>query len=232
MSLRWRIAVGLAVIAGIVCALAATGAYLTTKRAAAEQHRRVPRDSHTERERRPGIRRTPSTRSAPGLQRRLPATRRSATRISGADRRRPTGRSPSASSGARRCRSTSDRRSRPSRLDGTSYRMLTVDVARGRCHPDRPRPERDRGRARGLRLRLLLLALGGVVAAAALGWWLAAAHREARGEASRHRRADRQHTGPVDADTGRRRRGGGEPALAASRRWSTPSRRRESSSSA
>ena len=31
MSLRWRIAVGLAVIAGIVCALAATGAYLSTK---------------------------------------------------------------------------------------------------------------------------------------------------------------------------------------------------------
>ena len=32
MSLRWRIAVGLAVIAGIVCAFGATGAYLTTKR--------------------------------------------------------------------------------------------------------------------------------------------------------------------------------------------------------
>ena len=31
MSLRWRIAVGLAVIAGVVCAAAATGAYLSTK---------------------------------------------------------------------------------------------------------------------------------------------------------------------------------------------------------
>ena len=31
MSLRWRIALGLALIAALVCALGATGAYLTTK---------------------------------------------------------------------------------------------------------------------------------------------------------------------------------------------------------
>ncbi len=56
MSLRWRIAVGLAVIAGIVCALAATGAYLSTKQQLQNSVDESLVSAHPRRERRPRLR--------------------------------------------------------------------------------------------------------------------------------------------------------------------------------
>ena len=150
MSLRWRIAVGLAVIAGIVCAFAATGAYLTTKRQLQNSVDESLVARHPRRERRPvpGWW-TSASRPGPGLREPgLPATRRAAAGLGRAARRRRRHdhavhprRADAAGDGCR-LPDAGDRRHR--------VPDAHVAMARGRRHPDRARPRRDQRRARQL----------------------------------------------------------------------------------
>ena len=214
MSLRWRIAVGLAVIAGIVCALAATGAYLTTKQTAAEQRRRVTRSrARTNANDDRGFGRG-RPRPGPGPRLREPAAARNpeicsrppAAQIVAARRHDHAvhPRRPDVARDRRRLRDRHDRRHRAtgcSRRNGTraasSRSRATsseINDVLGELAAPPPAP-RAGGSRRGRGARLVARA----------------AHRATRREAARHGRADREHAGPHDADPRRRRRRGGQP---------------------
>ena len=166
-------------------------------------------------ERRPrALRRRPDDRDqAASVSERLPAARRVCSPRRPRSSSPPTARSRRASHGGPSCSSAVDRRRRRRQrlrtvtIDGTHYRVLTSPWHRRRRAPDRPQPRRDRRRARRTAAPALRsLALGGTVAAAALGWRVRAPascvrSMRLRDTAEQHR----QHAGPRDADPGRRR---------------------------
>ena len=171
MSLRWRIAVGLAVIAGVVCAAAATGAYLSTKQQLQNSvdesllaRTREVNDDHG-----PGGGPRPGPGGAfrngcpqPGdLQ---PA---SAAQIVAAD-----GTITQCILGGPLLPVT-DVGFATTNVDGTPYRILTSSWHEGGVIQIGRDLDEIHAVLADMRLRLFLLALGGTVAAAALGWWLA-----------------------------------------------------------
>ncbi len=173
MSLRWRIAVGLAVIAGIVCAFAATGAYLTTKRQLQNSvdESLVARTRDANDDRFPGGGR-PRPGPGPGFGNQgcpqpgelQPASAAQLVAEDGTITQCILG-GPTLPVTAVGFQTLA--------IDGTEYRMLTSPWHEGGVIQIARDLDEINDVLGSLRIRLLLLALAGVAAAAALGWWLA-----------------------------------------------------------
>lgn len=180
MSLRWRIALGLAVIAALVCAIAVTGAYVTVSRqlnnsidesllgrAASFSDSARFRPNPTD----PGPDRILEAICPPpgALQ---PA---SAAQVIAADGTvevcidggidlpvDAADRAIARHGGKAKLRTVS--------VDGTSYRLLTIPWRAGGALQSARSLDETEAVLSSLRLRLLLLSLAGIVAAALLGW--------------------------------------------------------------
>ncbi len=172
MSLRWRIAVGLAVIAGIVCALAATGAYLTTKEQLQNSidESLLTRTQNANDDR--GFDGRPRPGPGPGFGNGGCPQPGDLQPASAAQIVAPDGTITQCILGGPTLPVTSIGFETVA-IDGTSYRMLTSKWHEGGVIQIARDLSEIEDVLASLRLRLLLLALGGVVAAAALGWWLA-----------------------------------------------------------
>ena len=172
MSLRWRIAVGLAVIAGIVCALAATGAYLSTKQqlqnSVDESLLTRTRDANDERGG-PGPR---PGGQGPGFGNRGCPQPGDLQPASAAQIVAPDGTITQCILGGPTLPVT-DIGFQTVAIDGTDYRMLTSPWHEGGVIQIARDLDEIHDVLADMRLRLFLLALGGTAAAAALGWWLA-----------------------------------------------------------
>ncbi|HMK12431.1 MAG TPA: HAMP domain-containing sensor histidine kinase [Acidimicrobiales bacterium] len=170
MSLRWRIAVGLAVIAGIVCTAASVGAYLSTKQQLLNSidESLVARSHDANDDRGPNF----GGRPGPGGQRNGCPQPGDLQPSSAAQIVAPDGTItqcilggpllPVASVGLQTIS-----------IDGTPYRMLTSPWHEGGLLQIGRDLDEVQDVLTDMRLRLFLLALGGTLAAAALGWWLA-----------------------------------------------------------
>ncbi len=171
MSLRWRIAVGLAVIAGVVSAAAATGAYLSTKQqlqnTVDESLLARARDANNERgpgRPRPGLGPGFADGGCPQPGDLQPS---SAAQIVA-----PDGTITQCILGGPTL-PVSDVGFQTVAIDGTDYRMLTSPWHEGGVLQIARDLDETQALLEDLRVRLALLALGGVLAAAALGWWFA-----------------------------------------------------------
>jgi len=170
MSLRWRIAVGLAVIAGIVCTAASVGAYLSTKQQLLNSidESLVARTHDANDDRGPGL----GGRPGPGGERNGCPQPGDLQPSSAAQIVAPDGTItqcilggptlPVAAVGLQTIT-----------IDGTPYRMLTSSWHEGGLLQIGRDLDEVQDVLMDMRLRLFLLALGGTMAAAALGWWLA-----------------------------------------------------------
>ena len=171
MSLRWRIAVGLAVIAGVVCAAAATGAYLSTK----QQLQNSIDESLLARTREVNTDRGPGGGGRPGpgggLRNDCPQPG-DLQPASAAQIVAPDGTITQCILGGPLL-PVADVGFQTINVDGTPYRMLTSSWHEGGLIQIGRDLEETQAVLADMRLRLSLLALGGTVAAAALGWWLA-----------------------------------------------------------
>ncbi len=172
MSLRWRIAVGLAVIAGIVCALASTGAYLTTKqelqKSVDESLLTGTQNANDDR----GFNGRPRPGPGPGFGNGGCPQPGDLQPASAAQIVAPDGTITQCILGGPTLPLTGVGFDTVT-IDGTSYRMLTSKWHEGGVIQIARDLSEIREVLARLRLRLLLLAMGGVAAAAALGWWLA-----------------------------------------------------------
>ena len=173
MSLRWRIAVGLAVIAGIVCAFAATGAYLTTKRQLQNSvdESLVARTRDANDDRGPGGGR-PRPGPGPGFGNQGCPQPGELQPASAAQLVAEDGTITQCILGGPTLPVT-DVGFQTLTIDGTEYRMLTSPWHEGGVIQIARDLDEINAVLGSLRIRLLLLALAGVAAAAALGWWLA-----------------------------------------------------------
>ena len=170
MSLRWRIAVGLAVIAGVVCAAAATGAYLSTK----QQLQNSIDESLLARTREVNDDRGPGggPRPGPGGFRNGCPQPGDLQPASAAQIVAPDGTITQCILGGPLL-PVADVGFETTSVDGTPYRILTSSWHEGGVIQIARDLEETQAVLADMRLRLFLLALGGTVAAAALGWWLA-----------------------------------------------------------
>jgi two-component system, OmpR family, sensor histidine kinase MprB len=172
MSLRWRIAVGLAVIAGIVCALASTGAYLTTKQqlqnSVDESLLTGTQNANNDR----GFNGRPRPGPGPGFGNGGCPQPGDLQPASAAQIVAPDGTITQCILGGPTLPLTGVGFDTVT-IDGTSYRMLTSRWHEGGVIQIARDLSEIKEVLASLRLRLLLLAMAGVAAAAALGWWLA-----------------------------------------------------------
>ncbi len=171
MSLRWRIAVGLAVIAGVVCAAAATGAYLSTKQQLQNSvdESLLARTREVNNDRGPGGGGRPGPGGGPRNDCPQPGDLQPA---SAAQIVAPDGTITQCILGGPLLPVT-DVGFQTTNIDGTPYRILTSSWHEGGVIQIARDLEESQAVLADMRLRLFLLALGGTVAAAALGWWLA-----------------------------------------------------------
>jgi two-component system sensor histidine kinase MprB len=168
MSLRWRIAVGLAVIAGIVCAAAATGAYLSTKAQLQNSiDESLVQRTHDANQRggpRPGFPGGFDDDDCPQPGALQPASAAQLVDEDGSITQCILG-GPVLPVG--------DVGFDTVTIDGTDYRMLTSPWHEGGLIQIARDLYEMQDVLATLRTQLLLLAVGGVAAAAAFGWWLA-----------------------------------------------------------
>ena len=171
MSLRWRIAVGLAVIAGVVCAAAATGAYLSTKQQLQNSvdESLLARTREVNDDRGPGGGGRPGPGGGPRNGCPQPGDLQPA---SAAQIVAPDGTVTQCILGGPLLPVT-DVGFQTVNVDGTPYRMLTSSWHEGGIIQIARDLEESQAVLADMRLRLFLLALAGTVAAAALGWWFA-----------------------------------------------------------